>query len=245
MQWLMLLSAVGCNDPGFDGVSIRPTWGWVDGCTDVTIGGFGFDDGVSATLDGQPVTGITLPDPETQELEVGYEFYAVTAPHAVGFTDMVVTNGDGETADTVKNAFYYVACPGAPHIDAIAPTDVSAGTEVTISGCGFSDGLTAEFMLPAAPTGTTPTSPTGTQTPPTASATGAGPEPTVLASVPLVPACSTAVVSFAAPQLEPGTYLVVITDASGTILYGSNLCDTADTGGGCESPLFLTYGGGT
>lgn len=245
MRWLMLLSVVGCNDPGFDGVSIRPTYGWVDGCTDVVIGGHGFDNQVSATLGGKPVTGIGLPDPETQELEVGFEFYALTPPGEVGFVDMVVTNGDGEQADTVENAFYYVACPGAPHIDGISATDVAAGTSVTITGCGFSEGLTAEFIVPSDPTGTTPTGtqtpPTGTQTPPP---TGTQP-PAVAASAPLTLTCSTAQASFDAPALEPGTYFVQIVDASGTVVYGSNPCDTADTGGGCESPLLLTYGGGT
>ena len=50
MLWLTLLSLIGCNDPGFDGISIRPTYGWTDGCTDVKVSGHGFDDGVTATL---------------------------------------------------------------------------------------------------------------------------------------------------------------------------------------------------
>ncbi len=220
MQWLMLLAAVGCNDPGFDGVTIRPTYGWVDGCTDVTIAGHGFDDGVSATLDGQPVTGISLPDPKTQELEVGYEFYAITPPHAVGFTDMVVTNGDGEKADVVKNAFYYVACIGAPHIDTVAPTDVAGGTAVTLSGCGFADGMQAQLVDPLDPA-------------------------VVLATQALTAACATAVVSFEAPDLQDGTYHVLVVDAAGTVLYGSNPCEETDTGSGCEQPLALTYGGAT
>jgi hypothetical protein len=217
-MWLAAL-LFGCNDAGFQGVAIRPTYGWADGCTDVLITGRGFDDGVTATVGGSAVTGITLPDPEVEPLDVGFEFHALTPPGTPGFANMMITNGDGQFSE-VTNAFYYVTCPAAPHVDGMSPTEAAPNDTVSIAGCGFQEGLQAQLVSLADPTA-------------------------AVASAPLTLACSTAVVGFTVPAVADGTYLVLIADGSGTVVYGGNLCDTADTGGGCEAPLYLTVGGAT
>ncbi len=214
---VLLLS---CGDAGFDGVSIRPTYGWADGCTDVTVTGRGFDEGVGGAIDGAPLTGIAFPDPNEFPLDVGFKFTAVTPPGEVGFSDLEVINGDGESA-TVKNAFYYVACPGSPNVDYASTDAAASGDTVSLVGCGFSAGMTVELVSP-------------------------DDIATTLASVPLELACSTAIASFAAPDLPVGTYVMLVTDGAGTVLYGAELCDSADTGYYyCDLPLYLTYGGGS
>lgn len=207
---------LGCNDPGFDGVSIRPTYGWEDGCTDVTVGGHGFDEGISAALSGNPLTGIVLPDPEIEEENVGFKFTAVTPRGEPGFSDLVITNGDGQSA-TVANAFYYLACAGSPTIESVSSGTGLGGDTLTISGCGFAEEMQIEVVAP-------------------------GDASTVLATVDFDLTCSTAIGEFVIPDLPDGEYHLLVTDGAGTVLYGANLCDSADTGSGCERPLTLTIG---
>lgn len=66
-----------------------------------------------------------------------------TAPGLAGNTDVVVTNGDGQSA-TLTDGFIYV---GAPHIDSFDPGlgPVSGGTLVTLAGQHFASGARVTF----------------------------------------------------------------------------------------------------
>jgi hypothetical protein len=221
MGWmrLTLLPALllGCNDAGFDAVTIRPTSGWVDGCADLTIAGHGFDNGVTAKIGPNEVTNITLPDAKKDPLEVGFEFFAVSPPGEQDFHDVVVTNGDGESA-TINKGFYYAMCTRAPLVESATPA-ATAGAQITVTGCGFAADMQATLVSLD--------------------------DETVTASAALALECSTAVVSFAAPALPDGSYLLEITDAAGAVLYPLSLCDTADTGNNCDQPYYITYGATT
>jgi hypothetical protein len=43
----------------------------------------------------------------------------------------------GGESGTLAEAFWYAACPGAGYAEVAEPAEVSAGTVVTLSGCGF------------------------------------------------------------------------------------------------------------
>lgn len=140
MRRIMLASAAlgvtSCSNLPLDAVSIRPIYGWVDGCTDVKVSGHGFDDDISVKLGGQALEGLTLPDPEANPLDVGYVVYGVTPPASeAGYADLEVTSG-GET-DTVKDAFYYVACPADPYVEAASTDTAAAGDTIVLSGCNL------------------------------------------------------------------------------------------------------------
>src|SRR5215203_3222115 len=140
---LWLLAGLACEDRlGFDAVSLFPTYGYVDGCTNVRMGGHGFTDNFSATIGGNAVTNITDPDPDVDPLDQGYEKYGVTPAGAQGFADYKATDS-GESA-TVTNAFYYLACPAAPFVETVEAVD---GT-ITISGCGFDAASTTAYLVP-------------------------------------------------------------------------------------------------
>ena len=130
----VVLSSCNGSAIGFKAVSIREIYGWVDdSCKTVTISGHGFDDGVTATIGGNPVTNLTLPD---RELDKGFLFTAgVPAATEAGYGDVVVTNGDGETS-TITDGYYYVACPMSAWVDGLSPTDgITAGASVGVAGC--------------------------------------------------------------------------------------------------------------
>jgi hypothetical protein len=143
---LWLLAGLACEDRlGFDAVSLYPTFGYTDGCTNVRMGGHGFTDDFSATIGGNPVTDIEDPAPGEShwtDLDQGFMKTGVTPAGEQGFADYKATDS-GESA-TVTNAFYYLACPGAPYIESVAATD---GT-ITISGCGFDSGSTTVYLVP-------------------------------------------------------------------------------------------------
>jgi hypothetical protein len=215
---LVLLSALlGCNEPGFNAVSIRPTYGWADGCTSVVVGGAGFDDAVSGRLGDNELTSIT---PHEAPLDVGYGFSALTPPGAPGFADLTVVNGDGQT-DTVESAFYYLACPGGPYVEVAEPKrGIAAGDTIVLRGCGFAAGMVAEVVSP--------------------DDLGAS-----VGSAPLQLDCATAVASFTAPDVPNGQYVLLVTDGAGGVLFGSNFCDAYDTayyGYTCEDQLKLVWG---
>jgi hypothetical protein len=132
----------GCNNtPRFDAVTIRPIYGWTDGCGTARISGHGMSDDatvkIGANTMGPPELAPTIPD-----YDKGYWFERQIPAGTKGFADVVVINGDGKTA-TIPKAFYYVECPGVA-VDALADEAdgvLAAGDTVTVRGCGLTTDL--------------------------------------------------------------------------------------------------------
>jgi len=221
VRFTPLLLLIGCNTAGFDAVAISPIYGWVDGCSTVTISGHGFSEQATATVGGQSVTGITLPE---RALDKGYLFTAtVPAASAAGYADVVVTDGDNTATITGSGAYYYVACPAVGYLESYGPSEgVTAGATVTITGCGFDAAAVRGQIVDAAG------SPQG-------------------GAFALTSACGTASVSFEAPALADGTWYLELVDADGAVLSGApcppedTATDTSDTGATCTD-YPLTYG---
>lgn len=203
----LLLAA--CNDAGYEAVTIRPTYGWADGCTDVKISGHGFADDVSATIGGEAVTDVT---PATLEVNREFFFYATTPPATgdmvAAHNDVVVTS-DGEDS-TIPNGFYYVACMGAPLVEdfgvVVGNDFTQAGAPVTIRSDAITTGDTVEYAGCNLPTGGSVViaDPTGTEDD---------------AAADLTNDCSTAIASFEAPTLTGGaTYWIFLLDDSDAII---------------------------
>jgi hypothetical protein len=230
---LPLLGFSSCNFPlPMTVVSIRPMYGWMDGCTAVELGGHGFDDDAVAYLDGQALQDVTFPDAETNPLDVGYEMYGVTPPKTDGiptFVNLTVESGGDQSVST--GAFYYVACPASPYPEAIAADpEVTQGSVVVFSGCNLDASLYTVRVGESD-------------------------------SVPLASQCGTAQVTFAAPQRDAGTWFVGFFDTAGTQVYPDPACDitvpveayvppvdpdTSDTAAPydpCGGAFTLTYGG--
>jgi hypothetical protein len=135
IAWALLPIVLGSCDPiTFGAVSIRPIYGWVDGCSEVKVSGHKFGDDVTGAVAGEPFTNIVLP---TKELDKGF-FFTATMPAGAtnGFAEVSVTSG-GETS-TIPDAYYYVTCPAAIYPETAAPTEgVTAGTVVTLTGCNL------------------------------------------------------------------------------------------------------------
>jgi len=221
---LLALVHVSCSDLPFDAVSISPIYGWVDGCIDVKVSGHSFGDDVSGSVGGHELEGIVLPDPETEELAVGFLFYArvpAIADGEVGFADVEVTSG-GET-DTIKDGFYFVACPATAYEEFLSTDTAAAGDAVTIYGC------TIDASAHKARVGTS-------------------------ADLDLTSVCGTSQASFTAPKLPEGSWYVGIFDLTGAQVYPDAECDiTLPAGSGgpfdsgnpdpCAGVPALTYGG--
>lgn len=226
---LAALALASCGMQGMDAVSIRPIYGWVDGCTDVKIGGHGFGDDVSVTIGGNPLQNLTLPDPAEDPLDVGFVIYGTTPPSTdgKGAHDVVVTSG-GET-DTITDGFYYVECPAVGYVEAASPTEgVSPGDTITMMGCGMDASAYTVRVGDAK------------------------------SDVPLTSVCSSATVTFTAPApSSDGTWYVGFFDSNGTQVSPDPACDitqpagsitnpdTGDTGwvDPCAGALAITYGG--
>lgn len=120
---------------GFDAVSVRPIYGWADGCTPVSIGGHGFGSDVAVTIGGKALEGATLP--ATDSLDYGYQVTGTTPPaEQAGYAEVVVTTG-GESA-AVFGDFYYEACPLAAYPESISPSDgVTSGATIQLDGCSL------------------------------------------------------------------------------------------------------------
>jgi len=230
---LPLVLLASCDLVGYDAVSIRPNYGWDDGCTDVKISGHGFAADVSATIGGAPVDNIVLPD-ESDELNYGFYFHARTPAYEIPASDgteefapnyaSVVVTSDGEDSE-ITNAFYYVACPGDPYVEAMVPSEgVSNGDTILLAGCNVKDSYKIEIRDPA------------------------GVVQAVQAD--LTSVCGEAHASFTAPDLADGTYEVYFMNAAGdTQIWPGEDCDadtadTAFTAAFCPSDLTITYGGG-
>jgi hypothetical protein len=218
MLWLLV--GLACEDRlGFDAVSLYPTFGYVDGCTNVRMGGHGFTDDFSATIGGNPVTDITDPDPDVDPLDQGFEKYGVTPAGEQGFADYKATDS-GESV-TVTNAFYYLACPGAPYVEHVEALD---GT-VTISGCGFDAASTSVYLVPKG-----------------GDVTKAGKGPFDVSE-----GCLTASITISpGAGAPPGVYDVYLSLDGGQTFIPDPACkeDTADTATTCPPPPVVTIKGG-
>jgi hypothetical protein len=218
---LWLLAGLACEDRlGFDAVSLYPTYGWADGCTNVRMGGHGFTDAFSATIGGNPVTNITDPDPEVDPMDQGFEKYGVTPAGEPGFADYKATDA-GESV-TVTNAFYYLACPTTNYVESVSAAD---GT-VSLSGCGFDAANTTAYLVPK----------------------GGDITKDAVGPFNMSADCGTAVVSFSTGAgAPPGVYELYLSTDGGTTFIPDPTCvdkDTADTAGACPSAPIVTIKGG-
>jgi hypothetical protein len=109
--------------------SVTPTSGSINGGTPIMVKGQGFYSGAVVTVGGVLCNTIIVLDSNT--------ITAVTPPHALGATDVVVKNMDGQTS-TLTGGFSYIAAP-PPSISSVSPNSgsVAGGTSITISGSGF------------------------------------------------------------------------------------------------------------
>ncbi|MBW1877280.1 MAG: hypothetical protein JRJ84_02865 [Deltaproteobacteria bacterium] len=216
---LVIIMLVGCNNAGYRAVSIRPSAGWIDGCTDVRISGHGFGDEVSATVGGAEVMNITRPTGEIQgDPDSEFYFFASTpAGDAPGDVAVFVTS-DGDE-DEIPQGFYYLACWGDPYIDSMSPDEgVASGDAISLRGCNI-DADTYSITV---------TDPTGT---------------TADQDVALTEDCLTAYASFTAPSVPDGTYYVLIKSGDTVLHPATGWPCQADSATYCEPPLMITYGG--
>jgi hypothetical protein len=208
-----------CNTPKFDLVSIRPIYGWVDGCTEVHVGGAAFADDAVFKVG---ATEVPIEGRPTEDIDKGYWFTARTpAAAGKGYADISVTQ-NGETL-TIPEAYYYVECPAPGYIEAASPSDVASGAPVTLSGCGF-DILGMRVRLVQS----------GVK------------KPLESAVLPITTVCGSASVSFVAPDLPAGTYDVLITDPTGdTLIYPADYGCVPDSATACLPVTSVSYGGGS
>ena len=120
--------------------------GPVEGNTSVSIFGRNFKPGVSATIGGKPLSGLTRPDPATIQ--------GTTTTSGAGSVDVVVTNPDGQI-DTLAGGYTFIdsthPCPGGT-AGAFAFSRVIPGggpntgnLVVTLVGEGFVRGASVKF----------------------------------------------------------------------------------------------------
>ncbi len=112
--------------------AISPVSGPAAGGTAVTLTGTGFTTGATVTIGGVAATNVIVVSATS--------ITAVTAAHAPGAVDVVVTNLDGQSG-SLANGFTFVA---APTVTAISPVvgPAAGGTAVTLTGTGFTTGAT-------------------------------------------------------------------------------------------------------
>jgi len=211
----LLLALAGCG-VGFDAVTIKPIFGYDDGCTAVTISGYGFGADVTANIGGAPVTDIALPDEERDPDDVGFNFTASTPPGRHGYADVEVLAGS--ESSVIEHGFYYVECPGDPWPRAVNAVAVP-GEPLTIWGCN----LDAEAYTVQVATGEVYKD--GVDDGPTA---------------PLTSECGQAKASFVMPDASPGFYRLLMLDAAGDVVHPVQDCDT---GGDCGAAVFISVGG--
>ena len=234
--WVPLVAGLAsCNQVGFDLVSIKPIYSYVEGCAAVKVAGHGFADDLKVTVSMPDAAGSAVEadlenlvlakddpaveDPRLKELNAG--FYVLgTMPAAPvgtsGYADITVTSG-GETG-TLPEAYYYVACPADGYVEGYGPsTGLTAGTSVSLEGCNL-NGETMKVQL----------------------VDGAG----VPAGEPvaIVSDCRTAAVHFDAPALADGDYYVTITDLDGNLLAGTP-CSSQDSATYYCTDFPVSYGG--
>jgi len=118
--------------------SLSPAIGPTTGGTEVTIIGTGFTDATGATFDGLAGTSFTV--------HSDTEITVTTPAHPVGRVDVVVTGYEGEA--TLIGGFQYTqGADIVPNIATISPDSgpTTGGTEVTITGTGFTTAIAVTF----------------------------------------------------------------------------------------------------
>lgn len=115
--------------------SINPVSGTTSGGTSVTITGTGFTGTSAVTFGGTSATGVVVVSDTT--------ITATTPAHAVGIVDVMVTAPGGSVTGT--GAYTYVVPP--PTFGSIAPTSgpIAGGSNVTITGTGFTNATAVTF----------------------------------------------------------------------------------------------------
>ncbi len=112
--------------------SAMPSSGSINGGTPFMVKGEGFYSGAVVTVGGVLCNTIIVLDSNT--------ITAVTPAHALGATDVVVKNMDGQTS-TLTGGFSFSAAP-PPSVSSVSPNtgSVAGGTSITISGSAFISG---------------------------------------------------------------------------------------------------------
>jgi hypothetical protein len=127
-----------CNNRsiGFEVVSVRPIFGWVDGCNTLTVSGHGFpttSDETSATIGEASLADVAVPE---SPLDLGYAFTATVPAAESGYADVTVTNG--EESSTLSDAYFYVECSHPALAETATPDRaITADTTITVTGCNL------------------------------------------------------------------------------------------------------------
>lgn len=122
---------------GPDVTQIAPTYGTSWGGTSVTISGTGFVPGVSVTIGGSALTGLSLLGDTT--------ITGSTPAGTLGQKDVVVTN-PGDYSDALTNGYTYgeAGAPSPSNVNPMSGT-TAGGTPVSIGGINFAVGDTVTF----------------------------------------------------------------------------------------------------
>ncbi len=214
-----LLLGTSCSNTGFDAVAIRPIYGWVDGCTPVTVTGRGFGDDVEVYIGDQKVSSLTG---AAEEIDKGFLVNGVVPPSLIGkgYQDVTVRTGGKEAVITGSGAYYYVDCPALGYLESYGPAEgLTAGTSVSLGGCGLDAAAVKVRILDS---------------------TGVA----VGTDIAITSSCGTASASFVAPSVPAdGQYYLSLVDADGNTLAGTPCPppDTGDTAYACTD-YKLVYG---
>jgi hypothetical protein len=124
--------------------AVSPTAGPTAGGTEVTITGTGFTGATAVHFGGTAATVFTI-DSDT-------EIMATSPAGSAGMVDVTVIAANGMSALSSADQFTYVAAAAAPTVTAMNPTSGSTagGTEVTITGTGFTAATAVNFGSTAA-----------------------------------------------------------------------------------------------
>ena len=116
--------------------TVDPATGLEAGGTDVTIAGSGFTDATGVTFGGTAATSYTVTDDGT---------IAATTPAGTGVVEVVVaTTPFGDSGHTGARDFTYGIAPVVATVDP-AEGPMTGGTDVTITGSGFTDATGVTF----------------------------------------------------------------------------------------------------
>jgi plastocyanin len=132
MSGVMIVRAVTIPPPTIS--SIAPVSGSTAGGTVVTISGTGFS-GSTVKFGGTSATNVSV---------TSSSITATTPAHAAGKVDVVVTNGDTQSATLAQGYTYTLPPPTITNVSpATGPT--SGGTPITITGTQFQSGATVKI----------------------------------------------------------------------------------------------------
>ncbi len=120
--------------------AISPTTGPTAGQTTVTITGSGFFSGATVKFGTIASSSVTISS-QTQ-------IKAVAPAAAAGTVNVTVTTPVGTSATTVKDLYAY----GSPTVTSFTPASGNTGSSVTVTGTGFSLGMSVKFGSLSSPT---------------------------------------------------------------------------------------------